>query len=198
MFFFDGSGNPIFKDFDALDGAAVAVTFGEQETRYSAITPVYDNEIFNTVIGSIDGGELQTATDAQSILDRKPRVRDSETSMPLADPDDVSLIISTIVSEYGVPTQRFASVSVLGADTGRVSHILRRTIGDVARVKRRGEGGVAIDRHCHILGYRKRLNAISRVLSGDFDLSRGFNAAKGGWHLGSAGFSELGTTTRLG
>lgn len=199
LFFFDGSGNPIYRDFNYLDGETTSTTLGDVagEVRYAALDLIYDNEVYNTVTGSTDGGSAITVTDDASISDRKARTRDAESNLPLRDDVDVLTIVNTIVSEWSRPAQRPASVSVLGADTTRISHILRRTIGDRARVKRRGEGGTPIDRQTVILGYRKALDA-NRILSCTWNMARGFNAGDGDWHLGVPGFTELGTTTVLG
>jgi hypothetical protein len=199
LFFFDGSGNPIFRDFDSLDGAALADTFGDApgETTYTDVDLVYDNEVFNQVTGSRDGGEAIVLTDATSIAARKTRARDDESGMPLASDDDVRTVLTAIVSEWANPTLRPNTVSVIGADAVRVSDLLRRTIGQTVRVKRRGEGGIPIDRQAVILGYRKSLSR-DRVLTGTFNLSRGFNAGVSSWRLGTTGFDELGTATVLG
>lgn len=200
LFFFDGSGNPIYKDFDALESAATAVTFGDlhgTEVNYSDVDLVYDNEIYNVVTGSYDGGELVTVTDAQSVTDRKTKTRDQETGMPLTSTKDVTTVVSTILSEWAKPTLRPDTVTVIGGDARRLTHVLRRGIGDTVRVKRRGEGGVPIDRQCVILGYRKSWSR-DRVASATFQLSRGFNASVTRWRLGTTGFDELGTGTVLG
>jgi hypothetical protein len=199
QFYFDGVGNPIFRDFDSLDGAPSAGTFGDAtgETPYADIDLLYDNEVFNTVTGSIDGGRAITVTDATSVSDRKPKTRDDEVGLPLMDDDDVRTVVSTILAEWKTPTLRPTTVTIQGADTDRISKILHGTIGSVVRVKRRGTGGTAIDRQSVVLGYRKSYTARERVLACTFNLSRGFNAALGGWHLGTTGFDELGTNTVL-
>lgn len=199
LFYFDTSGNPDYRDFDALDGATVAATFGDagNEIRYSNIDLVYDNEVFNQLTGSRDGGEAMTVSDAQSISDRKTKSRDDEVGMPLVADDDVSTVLNTLLDGWKAPTLRPASLTVVGADAGRTSAVLRRSIGDRVRVRRRGLGGTAIDRQAVILGYRKTISK-DRVLTATFNLSRGFNAGLSDWRLGVPGFAELGTTTRLG
>jgi hypothetical protein len=201
LFYFDGNGDPIYRDFDFLDGRTTDLTLGDSgaELAYMGLEPIYDNEVYNTVIGSTDGGTAVTATDAQSILDRKTKTRDADVGLPLRDDDDVLTIVSAIASEWARPAQRFASVTTVGRDAGHVSHILRRGIGNRVRVRRRGEGGTPIDRQTVILGYRKRMDQ-NRILSCIWNMARGFNATPphGGWHLGVPGFSELGTTTKLG
>jgi len=199
LLYFGGSGDPVFKDFDSLDGATNDLTLGDVpgEIGYTGIDLIYDNEVFNTVTGSTDGGEAITATDSQSVSDRKPRTRDSESSLPLRDDADVTTIVNTIVNEWSRPAMRPAAVGTVGTDSDRVAHILGREIGDRVRIKRRGEGGTPIDRQTFILGYRKTLDA-NRILSCTWQMARGFNAADGDWHLGVPGYTELNSTTVLG
>ena len=199
MFYFSGSGAPIYRDFDSLDGASNDLTLGDVpgEIGYTGIDLVYDNEVYNTVTGSTDGGTAITVTDAQSVSDRKPRTRDAETNLPLRDDDDVRTILNTIVNEWSRPAMRPAAVATVGKDADRVAHILGREIGDRVRVRRRGEGGTPIDRQTFILGYRKKLDR-SRILSCTWNLARGFNATDGAWHLGVPGYSELDSTAVLG
>lgn len=196
-FYFDGAGDPVFKDWDDTPATSSA-TWGETggETHYQDIAVIYDNEVYNEVKGSTDGGETLTVSNTASKSDRRPRVRDEELGLPLANDVDVNTIISTILDEWDSPIMRPNPLAFTATDTTRIDHALRREIGEWVRVKKLGDGGTPIDRQCVILGYRKAIGK-DRVLRCSYDLSRGFDASVITWRLGMTGYDELGTNTVL-
>jgi hypothetical protein len=101
-----------------------------------------------------------------------------------------------VLGEFKDPVLRPVSLSLSGAKQTALTQVLTREIGDLIRVRRRGEGGTPIDRVTHILGWSKHLGP-ERHITCTYDLARGFNAADGVWRLGITGFTELGETTVL-
>lgn len=200
LFYFDTAGDPVYLGWDYKSTAPYSepqVTLGDDgsEVPYLAIVLDFDNEVYNEVQGSRDGGDGFTATDAASILARRRRVRTDEIGLSLSDDADLALILDEVLRVYSAPALRPTSVTVSGAHASALAHIQDRELGDLIRVKRRGEGGTPIDRVATIIGKRKHLD-VSESLTCEWSLSRGSNSG-GGWLLGITGLSELDSTTQL-
>ena len=195
-FYFDGAGDPVFRDFDYDDGLALSGTFGQGDDAgtlpYADVTPLFDNAAWNTIRGSRDGGTLLTATDSARVTSNGSRVRDDEVSLPLASDADVDTVLHAILDGWSKATQSFTECMIYAVDAGRISHALRREPGDrVAVVKSPWK------REVPILGYRKTLTS-DGVLTVRWNLGRGVDALEDTWLLGVPGRDELGTTTVLG
>jgi hypothetical protein len=65
MFFFKGNGDPVYLGHEWQAGSSVyntvQATFGPQSGQipYDEVEPVYDNEVYNDVTASKEGGEAQ-------------------------------------------------------------------------------------------------------------------------------------------
>jgi len=196
LFFFNDAGNPDYNTL--LETWTPAATFGDtpSEVNYQAIDLAYDDDLFNTANVSGPGLAGATATNTQSLGDYGNRGID-QTSLPLAFQSDAALLAQTYVDRFSTPAFRCESLTLNGADQDSRTQILTREIGDVIRVKRRGEGGVPIDIITRILGKSKSIDVHGNLVC-TWSLARGFNASTAQWHLGVTGFSELGQTTVLG
>ena len=195
-FYFDGAGDPVFRDFDYDDGLAISGTFGQGDDAgtlpYADVAPIFDNAAWNTIRGSRDGGTLQTVTDSARVTSNGPRVREDEVSLPLASDADVDTILHAILDGWSQATQSFAECMIYAVDAGRISHALRREPGDRIEVVKS-----PWRREVPILGFRKTLTS-DGVLTCRWNLGRGVDALEDTWLLGVPGRSELGTTTVLG
>ena len=120
-----------------------------------------------------------------------------QTSLPLAFQSDAALLAQTYVDRFSTPAFRCESLTLNGKDQPARTQILTREIGDVIRVKRRGEGGVPIDIITRILGKSKSIDVHGNLVC-TWSLARGFNASVSGWRVGVTGFSEVGQTTVAG
>lgn len=208
LFFFNGEGDPVYLgwEYKATGSySTVQAVFGDVdgEVRYrtDGLELDFDNEVYNIVTGSREGGELLSVTDATSVSDRKQRARSDETSLLLTEDVDVTAVLNAILAEYKQPALRPTSVSTTSGHALAPAQILIRDIGDLIRVRRRGEGGTPIDRITHILGKEKEvvpLGGNNVFVTCTYRLARGFNAAAGYWRLGISGFTELGETAVLG
>jgi hypothetical protein len=203
QFFFDGAGDPVYLGWEYKATGSYSTpqaTFGDSgtEVRYEGLELDYDAENFNTVTISHPAEASEeahhTVTDATAEAARRPRVYSD--NLILVEHANAKAVASADLAEFKDPTWRFGSLSLSGAQPAGLTQILTREIGDLVRVRRRGEGGTPIDRVTHILGWSKHLDT-SRHLTCTYNLARGFNATAGTWRLGVSGFSELGETTVL-
>jgi hypothetical protein len=201
-FFFSGDGTPTYLGWEDKATGSYMISQaifgnGAGEVRYEDLELVYNDELYNEVTVSRDGGEGQTATDTSSQASYKRRTLD-ETGLILSEDEDANTIANALLDSYAAPEWRIPSLTLSGVDSSARTQILTRQIGELIRVKHRPKDGTAIDRMTHILGYSKRLDAGSGNLSCTWNLARGFNAGQQVWRLGVSGFSELGTTAVLG
>jgi hypothetical protein len=199
VFYFNDAGNPSYQGL--LDTWTPAAIFGDQpsEVNYSSLDLVYDDALFNNVTVSGPGLAGVTKTNAQSLADygnlgNKGTLDLSD--LPIIYQSDANLIAQTWIDRFSTPSFRIASLSLNGQDQDARTQILTREIGDVIRVKRRGEGGTVIDIITRILGKEKSLDP-NGDLRCTWSLARGFNVSTLGWRLNVAGISELGQTTSL-
>jgi concanavalin A-like lectin/glucanase superfamily protein len=204
QFFFDGSGNPTYLAWNYKDGLGSSATFGHAsgEVPYENIGIAYDDNLFNEVtVGheSEVGEETQhTETDASSVSEFYRRAH-SETGLILTEHHDAVAVAAAILETHSQPRYRATSLTLSGADATARTQILTREIGDMVRVKHRGEGaGLPIDIGATILGRAFSLDEETGHLTCTWTLSRGFDAAAGVWRIGIAGWTELQTATALG
>lgn len=200
MFFFEGDGDPVYLGYDWKGTAAAynttQATFGDGagEIPMDALELVYDNEVYNDVTATHESGDLVNVTDSTSISERGRRANTDYTDVLLMHHTDVIYLANHVLSVYQEPALRPVSLTVNGSKAK--AQILNLEIGHQIRVKRRGEGGTAIDRIVNIIGKRKLLT-VDRHLICTYNLSRGFNASLAEWQLGVNGYGELGSTTVL-
>lgn len=201
-FFFDGVGDPVYLGWDFQGSGTYGTpqqTFGWNagEVPFEDLTVEADDELWNDVTVSRDGGEAQTVTDATSQAAYRRRAM-AETGLSLSSDTDARKVAQTLLDRFSDFELVVTSLTLNGADSNARTQILTRQIGDLIRVKHRPKGGTAIDRVAHILGYRKQLTAETGELFCTWNLARGFNAGAGLWQLGINGFTELGATAVLG
>lgn len=196
VFYFNDNGDPAYHTL--LETWTPAATFGDTpaEIPYDEIDLAYDDDLFNTATVSGPGLAGATATNTQSLSDYGNRGID-QSSLPITSQADANLIAQTYVDRFSTPQFRVESISLNGANASARSQILTREIGDVIRVKRRGEGGVPIDVITRILGKSKSVD-VHGDLRCTWSLARGFNASQAFWRVGVAGYSEVGQTTVAG
>lgn len=200
MFFFNGSGDPVYLGHEWQATAAsyntVQVTLGDtpSEVGYEALELVYDNETYNEVTASHESGEAATAADTTAQGERGRRANTEYTDVLLMEHNHVESLANAVLAFYKDPALRPVTVTLNGANATRLTHILDRDIGHLIRVKKSGETGARIDRVANIIGKRKVLTA-DKLLTCQWTLSRGFNANAGLWQAGVTGFSEAGSTT---
>jgi hypothetical protein len=196
LFYFDGSGNPQYQGWDeGTSSPAVTLGDGGGEVPYTDIGLIYDDELYNEVTVSREGGTTQTVDDTPSQDDFKIRSL-AEDGLIMQDDADAATVAGEILSRFKEPRFRIETVTLNGAQRASRIQILTRQIGDVIRIRRRGDGGTPIDIITMILGRQLSITAHGD-LTCTWNLGRGFNAADGFWHLNMAGFSELGQTTVL-
>lgn len=195
LFYFNDAGNPAYESI--LDTWTVAATFGDSgsEIAYSQIDLAYDDDLFNIASVGAEGINGASAQNSQSILDYGTRGIDA-TSLPLVYQSDAQLLAQTYVDRFSTPQFRCESITLNGQDADARLQILTRELGDVIRVRRRGEGGVPIDIITRILRKEKSVDVHGNLLC-TWSLARGFNATLAQWHLSTTGFGELGQTTTL-
>lgn len=196
LFFFNDAGNPDYNTL--LETWTSAATFGDSagEIPYDSINLAYDDDLSNTATVSGPGLAGATATNAQSLADYGNRGID-QSSLPIALQSDAQLLAQTYVDRFSTPAFRCESITLNASNQNARTQILTRELGDVIRVKRRGEGGVPIDIITRILGKSKSID-VNGDLRCEWSLARGFNASVSGWRVGVTGFSEVGQTTVAG
>jgi hypothetical protein len=200
MFFFKGTGDPVYLGWNWMETTAayntVQATFGDNpgEVGYEGIELVYDNETFNEVNASKQGGELVTVSDATAQGRRSRRARSEETDLLLSDDEDVEAVAGEALELYKEPAFRAKTITVNGAG-GRVVQLFDREIGHMIRVKR-SSGTATINRICHIIGKRKSLGPDKHLVC-TYSLSRGYDGADTDWLLGISGRTELTSTAVL-
>lgn len=186
---FDDQGNPDFQSI--MDTQQVVATFGDttSEIQYDGITLTYNDEIFNS--SSVGGEGLQgtTVDDAASISDYGARAQDA-TDLQIIKESDAALLARAIVDRFATPAFRIDSITLNAADADARAQILAREVGDTIRIKRRGEGGTAIDIITRILQKEKHLSTDAH-LTCTWTLARGFSAVSNVNHLGVSGYNQL-------
>lgn len=198
IFYFNDVGNPAYYDWDDTRVVTPAATFGDGpgEVPYTAIAPVYDDEIYNEVTASREAGDAALVyDDATSQGQYYVRGFDA-SSLPLNTDTDAGRVGQTILDQFSTPMFRIESISLNGASRGALTHILNREIGDTIRVRRLSSSGVPIDVITTILGKAKSIDPNGN-LTCTWNLGRGFSAANQTWRLGVNGYDELGQTAVL-
>lgn len=178
-----------FLSDDASDAGSV---------RYDDSNVDWDNEHYNVVPTSIDGGTEHLATDEDDRARKFDHVFTGGTGLLLADDDDAEALGERILRRYsGPPIVRPFSVILNSSDEDQRPHAILRGIGDMVRFKRRGVVGDPVDVLTTILGYRKVYAGTKLAVT--WNLARSIaDLNDGGWHMGVEGFSEIGQTTVLG
>lgn len=191
FFYFDDQGNPDSRAL--LDTQTVSAVIGDHpgETQYDQIVLTYNDELYNSANVSGEGLTGATAENTSSISDYGTRAQDA-TGLIITSQADARLLSQTIVDRFSTPAFRCDQVTLNAADQDARTQILSREVGDTIRVKRRGEGGTAIDIITRILSKQKHLDTNGH-LTCTWTLARGFNAASAVDHLGVTGYSELGS-----
>ena len=196
IFMFTGAGNPDYEVWDDANEGVVDAIFGDSagEVNYDAITPAFDDDVYNrSIVSAVDSPVHQV----DSAADQPPVLAYSDQGRILSLEADVQTVAQTVVDRFSTPHTRVDQLALNGSRPMARAQILNRQIGDVIEIRKRGEGGtIAIDIVARILG-----RSFSFDVNGDlrcsYQLSRGFRT-DGFWHLGVAGFSELNNTTALG
>ena len=196
LFWFDGQGRPAYRGADA--DTTVQAVFGDTggDIRYSDITLAYDDQLFNTVTASRDGGTGQTRTDSASVTAYGVRGYSAD-NLILSNDGDVALVAAGIQEHFSQPQFRVITITLNGATQAARAQILNRDIGDTIRVRRLGDTAQPIDIITRILAKEKSLD-VHGDLRCTWTLARGFPAAAQVWRIGQAGYSEIGVTTILG
>lgn len=188
--FFNNAGNPQYVPWQT--GAVTpAAVFGDAagEIRYTALELVYDDEIYNEVQVSREGGELQTVQDATSQGAYGSRSL-QRTDLILENDADADMVALELLARFQQPRFRIATLTLNGADARARTQILTREIGDVIRVRRLSSSTAPIDVITTILGKSKAFDPDGN-LTCQWTLARGFNASTQVWRLGVQGFDEL-------
>lgn len=197
VFFFDDQGNPDYVGWNDDTVTNVAAVFGDLggELRYQDIDLTYDDELYNQVVTSREEGANQTVSDLAS-QDQFYVRGIEETGLAVNTDTDAARVGQAILDNFSNPMFRVESITVNGAQPGVLTQILTREIGDVVRVRRRGEGLTPIDITTTILGKSKSIDTNGNVVC-TWALARGFNSSSPVWRLGINGYDELGQTTVL-
>lgn len=201
LYFYDGQGNPQWRGWDWQANAPYntpQAVIGDVpgQVPYRDISLVFDNQRWNDITGSKEGGDQQNVTDESTMPPRRSRTE--EAGLLVTENSDVREIIGAILARFNRATLRPESVSLIGSSTQALTQMLTREIGDRLKVVRLGEDGAPIERITHIIGKTKSLDVSTGVLlTCEWNLARGFDATSNYWHAGTGGYSELGTTTVL-
>lgn len=198
IFYFDDQGNPAYYAWDDTRLATPAAIFGDGsgEIHYQAISIVYDDELYNQVTSSRDGGNSIEVDDAASQAEFYIRSYDA-SNLILNTDADAARVGQTILDRFNFPMFRVESITLSGATPGALTQILAREIGDTIRVRRLSASATPIDIVTTILGKSKSID-VAGNLSCTWNLARGFNALTTVWRLGVNGYDELGQTAVLG
>lgn len=196
MFYFDDNGDPAYQGSDYDTTVQATFDDGATNVNYTGIVPVYDDEIYNSITVSRDGGAAQTREDTASESAYGTRGY-NQTGLIVNSDEDASLVAAGILSTFSDPMLRFSSLSLDGMTSDGRLQILTREIGDVIRVKVRTDTAEPIDVITRILGKQKSWT-VDGNLTCTWTLARGFDASIATWRLGQVGYSELGSTTILG
>lgn len=197
LFYFNGDGNPAYRG--ANYDTTIQAVFGDSggDIRYQDITFAYDDAIYNTVSASRDnGGTTQTRTDSTSVSAYGARSYSAD-GLILSNDRDVALVAAGVQEHFSTPMFRITSITLNGADQRARAQLLTRDIGDVIRVRRRGDTTTPIDIVTRILSKEKAID-VHGNLTCTWTLARGFPASPVVWRLGQQGYSELGVSTVLG
>jgi hypothetical protein len=196
MFWFDDQGRPAYSG--ANYDTTIQATFGDSgsDIRYQDITVAYDDQLYNSVTASRDGGPAKTRTDSASVTAYGARGYSAE-GLILSNDADVDLVAAGIQEHFSQPQLRVTSITLNGATQAARTQLLTRDIGDTIRVRRRGDTPQPIDVVTRILAKTKQIDTNGN-LTCTWTLARGFPGAAQVWRLGQAGYSEVGATTILG
>lgn len=181
--------------------AASAATFGDSgsELKYADLSFDYsDQSLVNEATVSRDRGTAITAEDATS---QAAFLRHTLTKEGLLhDTDSASAYHAQfLVYQRKDPKLRITAMTILPqrSPTTLFPVVLARELGDVVTVRRRPQGvGATIEETLVVEGIEMRVSDASKVWQVEWKLSNADD--RGFWRLGTAGYSELGTTTVLG
>jgi len=199
MFFFNGDGNPVYLGHEWKATAAVyntvQATFTDDGTGigYTDLVPTFDNETYNEIVASREGGPLITVENTTASGVRGRRARTEETDLTLTEDTEVESLATHVLRLYEDPTWRPPTLSVNGSKA--LAQILSLDIGHLIRVKKSGVTGNPIDRIVHIIGKRKAITADKQLLC-TWNLGRGFDGNDTHWRAGIHGRSEATSTTK--
>jgi len=175
-------------------------TFGDSgaELEYGDLEYEYDDQlIYNEAQVSRSGGTVQVVADATSQTRYLRRVRTLDGLLHQSDLTSRDLA-NWIVTHYKDPLLRVTGLTLepsAGNDTTHYPHVLGRELGDRVTVKRVPQNlGTAINQDAVIEGITHRVSAQQWVTT--WNLSPAETQIY--WILGTAGFSELDQTTRVG
>lgn len=201
--FITGAGQVRFVDRLSLLSAPYTTSqadFGDDgsELEYADLTFEYDDQlIFNDALVSRSGGTVMSAFDATS--QQRYLKRSKVVDGLLHQQDSMSLDIANwIVTHYKDPILRVTGLRLEPSAGNEATHfpqVLGRELLDRVTVNRRPQNlGVAISQESIIQGITHNVTAAEWVTT--WNLSPADTQVY--WILGTAGFSELGQTTRLG
>jgi len=163
LYFFDNDGQPVYLPVGykaTTPYNAVTVTVATNPANgipYDDDKVDWDNELYNVVPCSADGGTEQLAVDATSQAERGDHVFQGGTGLLNNDDADVLAIAETIRDRYsGVAPLRPFEVTLHGVVDEARQHIMEREIGDLVGYVRERDTGDALNVQARILGYVKR------------------------------------------
>jgi hypothetical protein len=181
--------------------AASAATFGDSgsELKYADMTFDYSDQVLvNEAIVSRDRGTAVTAEDATSQTTYLKRSLTKDGL--LHDTDTASAYHAQfLVYQRKDPKLRITAMSILPQrdPTNLFPVVFARELGDVVTVRRRPQGvGSTIEEELVVEGIEMRVSEAAKSWQVQWKLSNAED--RGFWKLGTAGHSELGTTTVLG
>jgi len=195
LFYFDDSGNPAYQGADYTPTSAATFSDNGSDIEYTAFQIKQDDDLYNTITISREGGAAQTRTDAASVSEFFTRGY-NQTGLIVESDADADLTAAGIADHFSQPLTRVESIDLDGVTANGRLQILSREIGDTIRVKIRTDTAEPVDVITRILGKRKTWTPDGN-LTCTWNLSRGIDASQAVWYLGVTGYSELNSTTIL-
>ena len=202
-FFVSADGKFTYRDRQSLyvDHLTPDITFSTSDVPYSLDGALEhsDEKLYNRVKITIRGGNYDglvvDVSDPASITEHFERVY--ERTFPYANPNDATAAAQYVLSHSAETTVRVPGIVVQGVKNPSTlwPQILSREIGDRARFRYQPQGGgTEIDRQLVVDGISHAIqperHAVTFRCTEVSDLDY--------WILGRAGYTELGSTTRLG
>jgi Concanavalin A-like lectin/glucanases superfamily len=163
-YFHNGDGAPVYlaADFRSAPPYDTVAAFLSNDPADDAVVfddalVDWDDELYNIVPVSIDGGTEIELRDQDSIDLRLEHTFSGGTGLLLNDSADAEDLGQRILDAYsGAPATRIFSVDLHGVEDTARPHIFQRDIGDLVRVKKRADSGPDHDVTATLLGWRKR------------------------------------------
>ncbi len=197
VFYITPSGDATFLSRYSRVNTASVVTFGDGvgELPYAALQTTFDDDrLWNDISATPDGLTIQRAVDAASQSAYGPRWLDLQTLHTTE--NEAADFASWLLGRYSEPRLRVDAIQILGHSSADVlEQCLSRRPGDRVTVMRRPPGGgdpiqldVFIESVDHRVGADEWVTTWSLSPASDDVV----------WLLGVAGFTELGSTTKLG